>query len=295
VVVGHDPAPQQVPEVRRQRADGHPVAVHRQRVEAEVGEPERVDEAVSQGPGAILQPEREPGIAPHVPEQPRRADQRVVGVALDLAGGVRQRRDPAVGVHDRVGRILPALHRQAGHRIPGPVRDEPGVQPGERGAGGALQLAHGFRVAGPAFVLVEHDQEQRGGVGRAVVGRVRTLAEVDQFAVAQLVRDLARLRVPEVVDGVGLQRGEGAQRGPAQVGRERQRLVAGDQAVPAEEGHEPRQARRGCGTVKTGRNIRDEAQRGQVGEAGPVHAVQVVPAGFETRQRGQPFLRPHKE
>jgi hypothetical protein len=62
-----------------------------------------------------------------------------------------------------------------------------------------------------------------------------------QLAEAQLVQDLARLGVTQVVHLGRLLCGERAQRGPGQLRHERQGLVAGQQAVAAEQGHEPGQ------------------------------------------------------
>jgi hypothetical protein len=104
---------------------------------------------------------------------------------------------------------------------------------------------------------------------------VRPLAEVGQLAVAQLVQDLARLGVAEVVPRGRLVRAEGEQCGPGQLRHERDRLVTGDEAVPAEQGHEPGQSGRRQGLVRHA--LRVEPQGGQVDQAAPVDLAQLGP------------------
>jgi len=50
-----------------------------------------------------------------------------------------------------------------------------------------LQGADKIRVACPAFVFIQQDQEERCGVAGAVVGLLRTLAEVRHLAKPQLM------------------------------------------------------------------------------------------------------------
>src|SRR5690606_8302566 len=154
-------------------------------------------------------------------------------VPLDLAAGPRQRRQRAVGVRDRVPRVLPRLVDQTGLRIAGLVLDVPVaveiavlLQPGHGGSSRLLQPSHRGRVAGPALVLIEDDEEKRRGIRGPVVRRVWTLAEVSQLTIAQLMQDLARLRVPEVVNLDRLVRTEGEQGGPGQLWYERDGLQA---------------------------------------------------------------------
>ena len=85
----------------------------------------------------------------------------------------------------RRGRRTSSIHASAARALGSSSRDE-------------------SRVAGPALVLVEQHQEERRGVGGAVVGRVRPLAEGGDLAEAQLVQDLAGLLVAEAVDSVSL-------------------------------------------------------------------------------------------
>ena len=147
------------------------------------------------------------GVLPDEPRQPRAADLRVVGVALQLAGRPREARQPAVAVRDRVPRVLPALVLEAGLLVAALVPDvavalEVGVlvDPGERRARLVLEVAHELAVARPALVLVQQHDVERRRVGAAVVGRVRALLERRHLAVAHLVEDAARILVAEVVD-----------------------------------------------------------------------------------------------
>jgi hypothetical protein len=146
-------------------------------------------------------------------------------------------------------RVLPALVLEAlrsaggvGHVAAHAV----GVleHPGQRQPGGALELADELFVGGPAPDLVQEDQEERGSVHRAVVGGLRYLCEVGELPAPELVRDLPGLRVPEVVPLGGLVPGERPERVLRRLGAEYHGLVARDQGVPPEEGHEPRRPRR---------------------------------------------------
>ena len=212
---------------------------------------------------------------------------RVVGVALELAGRAREARQRAVAVGDRVPGVLPALVLEPGLLVAALVRDVAValevrvlVDPVQRRARLVLEVAHELRVAGPALVLVEQHDVQRGRVDAAVVGRVRPLLEGRHLAVAHLVEDPARVLVAEVVDPRALALAERQQRRLRELRRERQRLQAREDAVAAEHGHEPRQARGGqrAARHRAGR----EAQRGEVDEA----AVVGVPAASRSRTRG---------
>src|SRR5690606_13154074 len=139
------------------------------------------------------------------------------------------------------------------------------------------------------LVLIEDDEEKRRGIRGPVVRRVWTLAEVSQLTIAQLMQDLARLRVPEVVNLDRLVRTEGEQGGPGQLWYERDGLQARDETVPAEQGHEPRQARgrqRGVGHA-----LRVVPERGKVGETAAVHLAQLVPIRLQARCRSEPLLQ----
>ena len=183
-----------------------------------------------------------------LPGQASAAHLGVVGVALELAGRAREAGQPPVAVGDGVPGVLPALVLEAGLLVPALVPDVPVahqvgvlVDPVQRRPRLAFELAHEARVTGPALVLVEeHDVEGRG-VGGAVVRRVRALFEGGHLAVAHLVGDAARVLVAEVVDSGSLPVSERTQRRGGELGRERERLQAGEDAVAPEHGHEPRQ------------------------------------------------------
>ena len=66
-------------------------------------------------------------------------------------------------------------------------------------------LADQCVVAGPFPGLVQQDQVERRGVGRAVVGRMRDTMEMGEFAKADLVRDLAWIRIRLIVARGGLE------------------------------------------------------------------------------------------
>ena len=209
-------------------------------------------------------------IVPDLARQAGGAPLGVVGVALQLAGGAGRVGQSSVGEGDRVPGVLPALVFEPVGIAPlvfdvaVAVAIAVVVDPVHRGARLGLQSAHQLAVARPALVFLQQDQEQRRGVGGAVVGRVRRVLEGGHLAEAQLVRDLAGLRVAEGVVSAGLEQGQRPQRRGRQLGHERQRLEAGDQAVATEDGHEPGQARRGQRAEDDGRA---EAQRRQIDQA----------------------------
>ena len=146
-----------------------------------------------------------------------------------------------------------------------------------------------FRVAGPALVLVEQHHVERRRVGAAVVGRVRPLLEGGHLPVAHLVEDPARVLVAEVVDAAPLPVPERAQGRRRQLRRERQRLQAGEDAVAAEHGHEPRQA--GGRQAPPSGDRRREAQGGEVDEAAPVRRLERLPVALESRRLREPALQ----
>ena len=239
-------------DVRGERVHRAAFGVERDRERPPVGDPEVAVEAALEVGRLALELDGVGLVLPDLARQPGPAHARVVGVALQLAGRPRESRQLAVAIGDRVPGVLPALVLEAGLLVAALVPDvavahQVGVlvDPVERRPGLRLELAHQPAVAGPALVLVEQDHEQRGGVGVAVVRRVRPLLERGQLAVAHLVQDPAGVLVAEVVDPRALPSRQLAQRGRGELGRERQRLQAGEDAVAAEHGHEPRQARRG--------------------------------------------------
>ena len=214
-----DAAPEQVAVVRRQRVDLVAFRVERQREVLAVRDPEVAVEAPLEVGRLPLQLVGVSRVLPDAPRQPGAAHLRVVGVALQLAGRAREARQPAVAVRDRVPRVLPALVLETGLLVATPVPDVPVahqvrvfVDPVEGGARLLLQVSHEPTVSGPALVLVEQHDVERGRVGRAEVGRVRALLERRQLPVAHLVEDPAGVLVPEVVDAASLPVAESLQR-----------------------------------------------------------------------------------
>ena len=112
----------------------------------------------------------------------------------------------------------------------------------QRSARLELEITDQLPITGPTLVLVEQDDEQRRGVGAAVVRGVRTLLERGELAVTHLVEDPARVLVAEVVGPRALPHPEFRERRRGKFGRERQGLQAGEDAVASEHGHEPGQA-----------------------------------------------------
>src|SRR6266568_5021375 len=234
------------PRRTRSSSRGAPVAIDGQREVFAVREPEVLVEAPFQVRRLAFQPVGEGGIAPYLTRQARTAHLRVVDVTLDLTGGTRQAGKRAIGEQDGIPGVLPALVFQAGASIAPVVLDVTipiavaiAIDPVKRCPGGSFQATHEFRLSRPALELVEQDEEERGGVGSAVVGGLRALLEGGHFAEAQFVDDLARLLIAEIVHAHALTDGEIEQGALGQLGCEGQRLKAGDQAVTPEDRHKP--------------------------------------------------------
>ena len=205
VLVG-DPAPEQVPDVRRERPHLPLLSVQGEREELPVVHPEILVEPLPEIVGLPLEPVREPVVAPDLAGEPRAADLRVVDVSLELARRSRKRGERAVREEDRVPGVLPALVLEAGLRVAALVLDVAVavpvavlVDPFERSPGVLLELSHESTALRPALVLVEQDQEQHRRVGAPVVGRMRALLERGELAAPKLVQDLPGLLVTELV------------------------------------------------------------------------------------------------
>ncbi len=283
VLLREDARPQQVARVRAERVRAAAVAVQRQRREVVLAQPEVGHEALPQPVGGVLQPVRVRRVAPRRAGEAGGAAQRVVGIALDGGGPDDALGRGAVGEADRAGRVLPALVRQtAGVR---PVQQvavlaQPAVleHPVHGGPRVALEAVGELVVGGGLGVRAEQHQEEGSAVDGPEVPPVGDLPEVRQLAVAQLVHDLAGLRDPVGVLGLGLGGGQGQQCRGGRLGVAGQREQGGDQRVPAQQRQEPRHARgRHPQRLAVGAGGRDP-QPGQVGGALRAGAGQLRPA-----------------
>ena len=196
-----------------------------------------------------------------------------VDVALDLAQGDGSGRGRAVGVEDRVVRILPSLVDEA-LRVAAGVLDEAvavGVAVVVDPAQGGFDVGPDRldeRPVGGAFVVgARQEHEQRRGVDAAVVAAERDFAEGGHLAAARLVEDLARLGVALGIDFRGLVGGQIGQDAAGQGRVEPEAFQSGNDAVAAEGRAEPGDA--GVG-IRPGRRLRDHHV--QVGPR-PVHPV----------------------
>src|SRR5262249_42542913 len=106
---------------------------------------------------------------------------------------------------------------------------------------------------------------------------------------AHLVQDPARILIAEVVDACALPEPQHAEGRRRQLRRERQRLQTGEDAVPTEHGHEPRQS--GSRQTLARRNRRREAQRGTTTPAAPVGHPEPLPAALEPWSLTDPTLQ----
>lgn len=117
---------------------------------------------------------------------------------------------------------------------------------------------------------------------------MRSFFERGQLAVAHLVQDAAGVLVAEVVRARALPLAEREQRGGCELWDERQRLQAREDAVAAEQRHEPRQS---CGGKRTARHReRVEPERREVDEAAPVRVGQRFPVAAQRRCLADPRL-----
>src|SRR5436190_2312297 len=290
-----DAAPQEMAVVRCERVHLLAFLVQRQGEKLVVLDPEVAVEPPLQGCGFLLQLPGELLVLPDETCEPRTAHLGVVRVALELACRTWKARQPAVAVGDRVPRVLPALILEPRLLVAPLVRDvavplEVGVlvDPVQRSASLVLELAHELRVAGPPLVLVEQHDVERRGVRIPVVGRMRPLLECRELAVTHLVQDPPGILVPEVVHPRSLPLTERAQGRRGQLGRERQRLQAREDAVPAEHRHEPRQT--GRRQAAAAGDARRETQRREVDETAPIGRPERLPVALDAWRTGNPAV-----
>jgi hypothetical protein len=141
------------------------------------------------------------------------------------------------------------------------------VDPARGRPGRRLQVLGQHVVTGGRVVPGQQQEEQRGGVDRAVVAAVGHLAQRGQLAGAQLVRDLAGFLDPVGMVPGALRGGQGAQRAGGQLRPVRQREQRRDQAVPPEQGEEPgRAGGRDRQAGRQPRQVRRQSQRVEVGK-----------------------------
>ena len=172
----------------------------------------------------------------------------------------------AVGVEDRVVRILPALVDQA-LLVGAVILDEAvavgiarPVDPAQRRFDVGPQLAQRFDVAGVLGVEAGQHHEQRRGIDAAVVQAERNLAQRRHLAAAHLVQDFSGLGVGERIEILGLIGGEPPQHAFGDAGIAPQHLQRGDDPVAAERGRVPGNA--GV-RVRALRRERSSASRGR--------------------------------
>ena len=113
------------------------------------------------------------------------------------------------------------------------------VDPKQRGFRLHLQLFHQAPVPCPTLLLIEQDNEQRSDIGCPEIRRMGPFGEGCHLAVADLVEDLARLLVAELILRCPLPCGKGAQRRGGHFGDKWKRLKTRENAVTAENAHEP--------------------------------------------------------
>ena len=162
----------------------------------------------------------------------------------------------AVGVKDRVVRILPALIGQAllGR---GPVLDESvpvgiawPVDPAQRGLDRRPQLGERLFVAGAFDVEAGQQHEQRRRIDAAVILRERHLAQRRHLAAAHFMQDLSRFGVGERIECLGLIECQSLQHAARDPRIDPQHLHRGNDSVATECRRIPGNARIGISSLR---------------------------------------------
>src|SRR5207302_6899689 len=158
----------------------------------------------------------------------------------------RGARDPPVRERDAVAGVFPPLLLQALRR-PGLVLDVAVtvgvavlIDPREGGHRVLAELVDAAFVVCEPPILREQDEPERRCVAGAVVRAVRLQPERRELAEAKLVWDLAGLLVLEVVHLFPLKLGKCVERAAYELRPHPERLIARDDRVAPEDGHEPR-------------------------------------------------------
>ena len=168
-----------------------------------------------------------------------------VDVGLDLAQRDGGGGDAAVAIPDAITGILPPLVGQSpvGHAlvldvsiaVEVPVVLDPLEGPFRVGQ----ELVHDLAGQPPAPQLSEQHDEERGGVGGAVVNAAAAERQRRRVTETHLVQDAAGLLLTSGVDVLPLEPGQCLQDPEGQVGIDEQGHPRRDERVAAEDGHEP--------------------------------------------------------
>ena len=207
-----------------------------------------------------------------------------VDVGLDLAQGDGGLGHRAVGEADAVPGVLPALIDETA--VGGPVvlhiavavHVAEALDPVEGPLGVREELLHRLAGQAPASQFAEEHDEQRGGVGRAVVDAPPAERERRRLAEAHLVQDPARLLVAAGIDVLALEAGQRLEDAEGEVGVDQQGHPGGDEGVPTEDGHEPGSS--GGHDHPFGEVRIEDAQRPQVLGAAGEDVAQAFVIGF---------------
>src|SRR5271154_1159244 len=168
-----------------------------------------------------------------------------VYIGLHLAESDGSFYQPAVVVEDRILRILPALLEQAGLRL-SRILDEAiaidipeVIDPIKSCANVGPDAAQELYIRGASIVEGSEKDEERGRIHTAVVHPKGDLAQPCHLALARLMQDLSRLRIPFRVKAGGLRGCQIGQDSFGNLRRQPEELQSGDDSVAAEDGAEP--------------------------------------------------------
>src|SRR5580765_2529210 len=168
-----------------------------------------------------------------------------INIGLHFTQGYRSVGERAVGVKDRIFRVLPSLVRQAVLTL-AQVFDESvtiavaiAVDPLKRGAYVGPQFPYGFEISGPFPIKAGKQHEQRRRIDRAIIHAKRNLSERGHFALAHLVENFPRLHVARCIQLARLRGREKIQNASSEARIESEHLDGGDDSIASEHSAEP--------------------------------------------------------
>ncbi len=199
LVVIHNAAPQQEPDVRAQAVDFSLVAVEGQSEEPAIGDPEILVEPALQLGRLRFQFDRERFVLPDFTSQTRATEPGIVGIALELAGRAWRGRQRAVVEQNGIPGVLPALVLEAEFGL-------------------ALVLDVAIAVAVPVSVPSSSTRRARWVRARAPGSRRRSSVRTHPATRGRAAWCHShRSRAPEAVRGNGSARRNAAREGCVQV------------------------------------------------------------------------------
>ncbi len=228
--------------------------------------------------------------------QSDRCSGAVRGICISLHFTQRQRRfrDPAVAIPDAVVRVLPTLVGQPSIRcleildVAVTVAIAVLLHPFEGTVRIREELSQDILSEPPTTELAEQHDEQRRGIGRAVVRAASDQCRFVDTEIPGLVHDSSGLLLGDQIDFLALKFGERLEHTDGQCWIDRQRHVRADQRISTEQRHVPRCAG-GDHRLATAARVM-QAQRTDVFDRAVKGCAQLAVGGAQLRHRRQPAL-----